>query len=144
MTPTGRTTTRPSGMTVTQADEPPQRPIRLDCRLEELQCWLEFQPQGGDWNNITNRQADCWRIHYHNGTTRFAGSNLQEALSETEQTLAGVLRERRQRHDRSTEHQARQDRSIREARQQGGGPLPRPVSDPVSPTLPGPPRRDTA
>ena len=118
MIPKGRTAIRPSGMKVTQEDKPPQHPIRLDCRLEELQCWLEFQPEGGDWNNITNQQADCWRIRYHNSRTSFAGSTLEEALSTTERTLAGVLMDRRHQQEKNTENQARMDHSLQEARQQ--------------------------
>ena len=110
-----RTTTLPSGATITdRTGEQGAAPV-LRYELEGEKLTIVFMPEQGDWNNIRNRQDDVWRIQYEGERTSEHAGTLEEAVRAAETMASSALESRREKKNRDRQDSERRREAVRNA-----------------------------
>ena len=114
-----RTTVLPSGATLTDLTGAAgsTAPI-LKYELEGEKLTLVFQPEQGDWNNLTNRQSDIWLIQHDRQGEKKVNEydiTLEGAVKAAERMAGSALEEKRKKRDRDQQDSERRQAAIEKA-----------------------------
>ena len=116
-----RTTTLPSGATLTDLTGAGGTAPILKYELEGEKLTLVFQPEQGDWNNIMNRQSDTWLVQHdrqHGKKVNEHASTLEGAVKAAERMAGSALEEQRKKRDRNQQDSERRQEAVRKAAQE--------------------------